>query len=245
MRRAARVVCVADAVRTEVIERLGVVPERASTIPNGVDPARISDQAIEPAAARRRLGLDEGARVILSIAALTWEKDPLAMLEVTAPLLRDDPRTRHVFAGDGPLRATVANRVAELGLQNSVIMLGARKDVGAVFAATDVVLFASTTGGMEGMPATIIEAGLCARPVVAAALAGVREVIDDGDTGILAPPGDLGALRAGVQLLLGDDERRARLGAAARRRCAGHFTIERVAPQYVAVWESVASGSPQ
>jgi glycosyltransferase involved in cell wall biosynthesis len=239
--RATRVVCLADAVRDELTTRFGVPPERALMIPNAVDPARLRGSDLDPADAREQLGLPRDASVILSLAALSWEKNPLGMLEITEPLLRENEQVRHVFAGQGPLRDELVAKVSELGLDNRVVVLGGREDVGRLFAAADLMLFASRVLGMEGMPTTMIEAGLAARPVVAAAVPGVSEVVVDGVTGLLAAPGDVEALRAGVKQLLADRERREALGAAARARCAERFTIEHVAPQYVALWESLAS----
>jgi glycosyltransferase involved in cell wall biosynthesis len=239
--RATRVVCPADAVRVEVTTRFGLQPERALMIPNAVDPARLRGSDLDPPDAREQLGLPRDASVILSLAALSWEKNPLGMLEITEPLLRENETVRHVFAGQGPLRDELCTKVSELGLEDRVVVLGGRDDVGRLFAAADLMLFASRVLGMEGMPATIIEAGLAARPVVASAVPGVSEVVVDGVTGLLATPGDVEALRAGVKQLLADRERREALGAAARARCAERFTIERVAPQYVALWESLAS----
>ena len=69
------------------------------------------------------------------------------------------------------------------------MFLGSRADMGDVFAAADVVLFASRSDGMEGMPAVVIEGGMGGLPVAALAVAGVSEVVVDGQTGLLAPPG--------------------------------------------------------
>jgi glycosyltransferase involved in cell wall biosynthesis len=238
IRRATCVVCVADAVRREVVERFGVASGRAVTIPNGVDPARLTELELQPTRARVDLGLPSDARVVLSLCALSWEKDPLGMLDVTAPILRGSADVRHVFAGDGPLRDALLQKVDDLGLERKVVVLASRPDVGRLLAATDVLLSASRPLGMEGMPAILIEAGLAARPVVAAAVPGVSEVVIDGETGVLAPPGDVEALRAGVQLLLDDRARRDAYGKAASARCEARFTIDKVAPRYVDLWKS-------
>ena len=91
------------------------------------------------------------------------------------------------------------------------------------------------------MPTILIEAGLCGRPVVAASVPGVSELIDDRLTGRLIAPGDRSGIRDALKELLADPEARATLGAAARDRCDARFTIEHVAPRYLALWESLAS----
>ena len=94
------------------------------------------------------------------------------------------------------------------------MFLGSRADMGDVLAAADVVLFASRSDGMEGMPAVVIEGGM-GRLVAALAVAGVSEVVVDGQTGLLAPPGDTDRLSQHLERLVLDPDLRARLGAAA------------------------------
>jgi glycosyltransferase involved in cell wall biosynthesis len=239
--RAAKVVCLADVVRDELTTRFGVAPERSLMIPNAVDPARLCGSELERRDARAELGFADDACTILSIGALSWEKNPLGMLDITEPLLRENDKLRHVYAGQGPLREALEAKVSRLGLEERVAVLGGRDDVGRLFAAADLMLFASRELGMEGMPTTLIEAGLVGRPVVAAAVPGVSEVVADRVTGLLAAPGDVEGLRSALKELLADPEMRAALGTAARARCRERFTIQRVAPQYLALWESLAS----
>jgi glycosyltransferase involved in cell wall biosynthesis len=105
--------------------------------------------------------------------------------------------------------------------------------------ASDVLLFASRTDGMEGMPATVIEAGMVGTPVAGYAVAGVPEVVVDGVTGFLVPPGDVDGLTERVVQLLGDEKRRKAIGESARERCLAHFEIQTVAPRYISLYEQV------
>ncbi len=106
-------------------------------------------------------------------------------------------------------------------------------------AAADVLLLASRT---EGMPGTLIEAGLSGLPVVAPDIAGVPEVVRHGDTGLLAAAGDLDGLRAHVASLLRDVGTRRDMGERARRWCRGRFDIARVAPGYLRLYERLVGG---
>ncbi|HXF71607.1 MAG TPA: glycosyltransferase, partial [Actinomycetota bacterium] len=110
MRRAARVVAVADALRGELVERFRVPPSRVLTIPNGVDLRRLEGLASKDEA-RDLLGLPREARVILSLGALTWEKDPLGHLAVTGLVLEQHRGAFHLVVGDGPLRGRVAQAI--------------------------------------------------------------------------------------------------------------------------------------
>ena len=128
--------------------------------------------------------------MVLSVGALTWEKDPFNHLDVGSRVLAAVPDAIHIFVGDGPMGEAMRRRVAQNGSQARTMFLGSRADMGDVLAAADVVLFASRSDGMEGMPAVVIEGGMGGLPVAAFAVAGVSEVVVDGQTGLLAPPGN-------------------------------------------------------
>lgn len=238
MRRADRVVTVADAVRRETVERFGVPPSRVVTIPNGVDGRRIRPSTGRPEI-RRRLGIPPRAPVILSLGALTWEKDPFAQLEVMAGVRV--PGALLLMVGDGPLRAEVEAAIPQRGLTGRVRLLGSMDGVADVLAASDALLFTSRTGGMEGMPASVIEAGMLGCPVVAYAVAGVPEVVEDDVTGVLVPPGNPGMLADRLSALLQDDAVRRAMGRAATDRCVPTFEIQTIAPRYLSLYEQVAS----
>jgi glycosyltransferase involved in cell wall biosynthesis len=235
VRRAARVVAVAESVREETVVAFRLPEARVVTIPNGVDPRRLAPGRGRDAT-RAAMGIPPEAAVVLSLGALAWEKDPLEHLEVTAPLLRARPRAVHLFAGDGPLRAELEEAAAGHGLRDRVVALGSRGDVGDLLAASDLLLFTSRT---EGMPASVIEAGMAGLPVAGVALSGVPEVVEHGVTGLLAAPGDLAGLRTAAERLLDDGQLRAAMGAAARERCRDRFGIAAIAAAYRDLYEEV------
>jgi glycosyltransferase involved in cell wall biosynthesis len=236
MRRASRVIAVADILRDELVRRHHIDPSRVVTIPNGVDLESIVPSRSRPEI-RSELGIPADARVILSLGALTWEKDPVGHLAVVAQAAGDRPHVVHLIAGDGPLRDRVEAEVRRLRLQERARLLGPRDDVADLLAASDVVLLASRT---EGMPASLIEAGLAGLPVAAFAISGVPEVVVHGETGVLAPPGDVDALARALAGLLDDDDRRRAMGRAAAERCRERFDIRVVAPKYLGVYEEIA-----
>ena len=237
MRRCARVVAVADALRAELIERFGLDPARVVAIPNGIDRTEFQPGR-DRAETRASLGIADDARVVLSLGALTWEKDPIAHLEVVSRVAADRSNVVHVIAGDGPLRPSVEAEVRRLPASDRTRIVGSREDVGDLLAASDVVLLASRT---EGMPASAIEAGMAGVPVVAYRVSGIPEVVIDGETGILAPPGDTSALARALGDVLGDDERRRVLGSRAAAGCRDRFDIGEVARRYLDVYEEVAA----
>ena len=138
--------------------------------------------------------------------------------------------------GDGPLRETLQAKIEQLDLSSRVNLLGSLSQ-GAVLEklqAADIFALASTTdaqGATDVFPTVILEAMASARPVVSTRLAGIPELVVDGQTGMLVPPGDSTALAQALEQLLRDPELRLRFGHAGRARIEQHFRIEQtVAP---------------
>ena len=239
MRRTARVVAVADALRVELVDRFGLAPSRVVTIPNGADvgtlvPSRTRDEV------RAALGIRQDAQVVLSLGALTWEKDPLGQLEVVARAAIGRPRLVHVMAGAGPLLEELQAEILRRGARSRTMLLGSRDDVADLLAASDAMLLASKT---EGMPACAIEAGLCGLPVVGYAVSGIPEVVISGETGFLVPAGDAVGLAGALARLMDDEALRHKMGEAARVWCRTRFDIRTVAPRYLRLYEEIAEES--
>lgn len=235
MRHADRIVAVADAVRDETIDLFRVDPSKILTIPNGVDPRRI-ETARTREEVRRELAIPSHAVVVLSLGAFTWEKDPLTQLQVSANVIRHEPDVIHLFVGDGPMKPEVERRITETALTRSCRVLGSRSLVGDILAAADVFLFTSRLDGMEGMPATVIEAGMAGLPVVAYSVVGVPEVVHHETTGLLAPHGDVERLSEYVRRLAVDRGLRSMMGRSAKEFCRQQFSIDQVAAEYQAVY---------
>ncbi|MGH2545849.1 MAG: glycosyltransferase family 4 protein, partial [Actinomycetota bacterium] len=233
--RASHVVALGKAAREETIRVFGVRPERIVTIPNGVDPIRIRPRRTRDQI-RGSLGLAPDTVVGLSLGALTWEKDPLAQVDVAARVLRRSDRAVFLIAGEGPLRGEVARAMAEASLEGRVFLLGNRPDPGDLLASSDVLLMTSRT---EGVPGAAIEGAMAGLPVVAYAIGGLAEAVRDGTTGLLARPGDREALARHALTLLEDEDRRREMGRAAMEWSRARFDIGVVAPSYVRLYRHV------
>jgi glycosyltransferase involved in cell wall biosynthesis len=239
MRRATVVICVSETVRRETVEAYGVGLERTSVIPNGVDPQRLRARH-DRAQVRASLGVAEDATSVLFVGALNWEKDPLTLTEVARRILEEVPEARFQIVGDGPLRSRVEEVVRARGLRDQIQLLGSRDDVGALLRAADVLALSSRT---EGMPAVLIEAGIAGIPIAAYAVGGVAEVVKDGVTGFLAPPGDIDGLTERLLRLIREPELRTEMGRSAVERTMGRFDIALIAPRYAQVYRAVAGMS--
>jgi glycosyltransferase involved in cell wall biosynthesis len=241
MARADRVVTLADGLRQQTIDLYGVPADRVVTIPRGVDPRRI---VADKGRAEFRLSLDipTDAGVILSLGALTREKDPIRHLEVAQRVMSEKPEVVHVIAGDGPMRDEVARAAVSMGIADHVRLLGNRGDVGNLLAASDVMILASAT---EGMPGCLIEAGMAGLATAAYSVAAVPEVVQDGRTGLLSAPGDIAALTRNVARLLDDEAMRMALGRNARAWCLSNFDTRAISQRYLELYSEIISSRSQ
>jgi glycosyltransferase involved in cell wall biosynthesis len=190
-------------------------PEQYTTIRSGLELGDYAADAMVKAEVRRELGLPADCVLIGAINRLSLQKDPLTLLRGVAPLLREQAAARLLLVGDGPLRGDVEREVAALGIASSVVLTGLRRDVPRLLAAMDVFVLSSQ---WEGLPRTLLQAVATEVAVVATDADGVRDVVVDGQTGLLVPRAEPRRLHAALASLMVDPGRRASLAAAAKRR---------------------------
>ncbi len=200
-------------------------------IPNGVDCELFHPDAAAGLAFRRRHRLGDGP-VLLGVGALEIEKRWDLLLESVALLA--SPALPLVLCGTGALEGSLRAHAERLGLEVRFVgQLDPVELVGAYNAATCVV----HTRPDEVFALALIEALACGRPVLASGGGGTPELV--GEAGVLAPPKDPVAFARLLQDLLGDEERRAALGVAARLRAVARYSTERMVRDYAEVLESL------
>lgn len=213
------------------------MPGRYHVIPNGVDIARFTPGAPLPAALRRT------GRTVLYVGRLERRKGLPVLLAAMPALLRAIPDARLVVVGSGQLGKPCREQVQELGIAGRVQFVGrvAAEDLPGFYANCDV--YCSPALGGEAMGIVLVEAMAAGRAVVASDISGYNEVIQDGVTGVLCPPGNAEALAQALADLLASEDRRARVGNAALSSAARYAWPEvtgRIEGVYREVIPSVA-----
>jgi glycosyltransferase involved in cell wall biosynthesis len=198
---------------------------------NGIDPgARVDD--VHSRAARALLGVPQHAFVTGTAGRLDPVKN-LGLLLHAHAISRERVADAHlVIVGDGPERAALEQRAADLGITASVTFAGYRADVRSLMAAFDVYVNCSL---YEGVSLTILEGMAAALPVVATAVGGNPEVVIDQETGYLVPP-HAGAVADAIVRLAHQPRLRRQLGHAGRWRVLRHFALARMVDQYAAIY---------
>jgi glycosyltransferase involved in cell wall biosynthesis len=225
----------------EELVAAGCPAGKVAHIPNGVDLNRFHpDPAARSAEGRRCLGLPEGPLMVFA-----GRLDPQKGLHTLMDAMRSPALAvsgaRVVLLGDGPQRAELAEAVQRHGLSDRVLFRGVVEEVAPYLRASDI--FAFPTMG-EGMPNALLEAMATGLPCVASAVGGCRDVITNGETGLLVPPGDAAAFQEALEALIQSSGTRERLGAAARQDAVSRFGLERMVERYETCYRTVVAGHP-
>jgi glycosyltransferase involved in cell wall biosynthesis len=212
---------------------------RTHVVYNGMDVERIASRAAEPAPD----GLGRGVvpRVGM-VGNLDARKNPALLVEALAAVRAAVPEVRCLLIGafpDPAYEAAVRSRVASLGLDAAVEVTGFLPNPFPVVARLTVLAHPARR---DPFPLALLEGMALGRPIVASAVGGIPEMIEDGVSGVLVPPDDAAALARALVALLGDPARRERLGAAARARLATRFSREGFAAAMFAAFEDAAAG---
>jgi glycosyltransferase involved in cell wall biosynthesis len=210
-------------------------PAKYVTIRSGIELDRFRRPARPREAVRAELGIPLDAPVVGTVTRLSPQKAPLDFVTAAAQVAASRPGAHFVVVGDGPLRAEVESRVAAAGLAGRFHLTGLRRDVPDLLHSFDVFALTSL---WEGLPRVLIQAMAAGLPVVATAVDGSAEAVEDGVNGLLTPPGDPQALAAALLRLLGDPALAAQMGAAGQER-AGEFGARKMVDDIAALYETL------
>jgi glycosyltransferase involved in cell wall biosynthesis len=236
LRRADAVTAVTGAIVETLVRDYGIERTRVQVVPNGADLP--DEETEEPAAKRwRERYLCTPIKPLWVVAGrLEEQKGHDLLFEALSAVLRQGLDFTLVVAGDGSRRSWLEQQALSLRLAPRVQFVGQVEDVGSLLAAADAVLLPSR---WEGLPLVLLEAMARGRPIVATAVGGVPDVIQDGVNGTLVPPGDAAALAAALEQLHRKADRAGRMGHAAAETVREHYTWHAVVDGFESVYDEV------
>jgi glycosyltransferase involved in cell wall biosynthesis len=242
------VIAVSDETARSFAAETGTPTDRIHVVCNAVD-TEAFDGVRDRAKIRAQLGFGADEHVMTAVATFKRQKGHRFLIEAIASLAPRFPRLRLLLIGDGELADDIRADVDSRGLSGAVQLLGTRRDIPDLLASSDSFVLPSL---WEGLPVALIEAMASGLPVVATRVSGTEQVVEDGSTGWLVPPGDPSALAKAIAKLLSDPVRATAVAAAGRVRVNEEFGAAAQAERLLRLFEGrapvaadAALGSPR
>lgn len=230
-----RIITVSEAVRRVLIED-GIDPERIVTVRSGFIRGDFPDCTYD-GLLRHELGIPDDATVVVTVAALAPHKSHGVLLKSAHLVLKKQPNTVFLLAGEGETRPQIERDIRNLGLGGSVRLLGFLPDVGVVYRSADIFAISSSE---EGLCSSILDAMFFRLPIVATNAGGIPELVHDGVNGYVVPVNEYGLFAERLMDLIGDIDLRKRMGMRSGPILERNF-IERTALDTLAVYRDVVS----
>ncbi len=228
-------ICVSPSERDLTLRQAIAPPERVVVIENAIDARRFAPR-LDRAAAKTALGLDPARQTVGYVGRLVPQKGVDTLLQAAQQVLARRDDVQFALVGEGELETMARRLIEQQGWRDRVILTGYRTDIPRVLAAVELFVLPSR---YEGLPYTLLEAMAAGRAVIAADIAGNRDLIRPGQTGLLVPPDDAPALAGAILDLLADPARRERLGAGAWAAAQARPTPEEMARRVLDLYRRI------
>lgn len=239
-----RYIAVSEANSKYLIEEKRIPARKVTVIQNGCSMDRVNPEKAHPEGIRESLGFSKSDIVLIVMARLEPQKGHKILLQALSTVRAEFPNIRLICLGTGALKDELNSLARELKLNEIVRFVGFQSNVADWLAVADIGVLPSF---YEGLPLTAVETLAAGLPLVATAVDGTPEVVLDGKTGLLVPPGDPAAMAGAIRQLARQSELRQKLAKAGREWVLQRFTIERQVEQtsslYLSEWQRYSRSS--
>jgi glycosyltransferase involved in cell wall biosynthesis len=230
-----RIIVVSEAVKKHLTDQ-GIKPEKIRVVYNGIDLKRFHP-VDDIAGAKENVGFGREDLVVGVTAHLTRKKGHRSFLQAATLVAGQMPNVKFLLVGEGRERDALEAQVRAAGLAGRVIFSGFQDDVLPWMAAMDVLVL--PTIEKEGFGRVLVEAGAMSKPVISTDIGGMAEVVNNGESGIIVPAGEVNDMADAMLRLLKDEELRLRMGRAGRARALARFSVEQMVASTEAVYREV------
>jgi N-acetyl-alpha-D-glucosaminyl L-malate synthase BshA len=231
------ITAVSDYLKRETVDAFRVPADTIEVIPNFVDPDLYGRDRYP---CWKTAFLRDGEKLVLHVSNFRPVKRVRDVVRTFARLQKQVP-SRLVFVGDGPDRPEAIDEARAQGITDRVVFLGKQDSVAEIMACADLLILPSEN---ESFGLVALEAMASGVPVIASNAGGLPEVVDSGETGFLAPVGDVEAMAEGAIHILRDAETWRRFSAAARTSATERYGVASIIPQYERYYERILAGAP-
>lgn len=230
-----RIIVMSDELRQKVLME-DFSEMKVARIPNGVNIELFYPYPDKEKEELRKSNKLANKKVLVYSGWLVEGKGLDTLLEAFKLVASENREAYLLLLGKGPLGDRLKDKAGSLGISDNVCFKGNVANVHEYLNSADIFVFPSFR---EGMPNSLLEAMACGLPVIASGIGGIVDIVEDGKSGILFEPGDVSGLAAGIIKLLNDDRLRQGLGVEARKRIVERFSIDRVADEYIKLYEEL------
>jgi glycosyltransferase involved in cell wall biosynthesis len=233
-RLADRVIAVSESVRQTLVQAEIAAPEQAVTIRNGIELSRFVELRLpEPA---RHMAAETRGPWIGTIGRMTEQKGHFYLLQAVPKVIARHPEARFLWLGDGPERPRLEAEARRLGVTDHVWFLGRQPEA---WRWLPLFAFTALPSLFEGLPLVALESMAAGRAIIGTRVCGTTDAVLEGETGLLVPPRDPGALAESILWLLDRPQDQARMGERARRRAEAEFSVERMVREHDSLYTSL------
>jgi glycosyltransferase involved in cell wall biosynthesis len=226
------IIVVSDATARSFLDTVGHVEDKITVVYNAVDLDRYP-APIDRSEVRAGLGFGAEAHLMTMVGTFKRQKGHRHLVAAAAAMVPRFPTLHILLVGDGELADEVRLQVQAAGLSDHVHFLGTRRDVPELLSASDSFVLPSL---WEGLPVALTEAMASGLPVVATDVSGTSQVVIDGESGLLVPPGDAEALAEAMNRLLSDPALASRMAVSGRERVSASFAASAQAEHLAALF---------
>jgi glycosyltransferase involved in cell wall biosynthesis len=215
------VITTGEAIKNRMIRENSFSPEKIVSVPTGVNLDHFNPEA-GGLDLRKELSLSPATPLVGAVSVIRSWKGLDFLVGAVAHILKKVPETRFIIAGDGPYLDRLKKAIEETGKGDKIYLLGHREDVADIMQSIDILVHPSYAN--EGVPQAVLQAMAMQKPVIVSDIPPFREVIVNGDTGIIVRKKDPSAIASAVVSLLSDKDLSGKLGSNARRTVMARFS---------------------
>ncbi len=217
-----KIVVVSESVKNMVIATEHVAQEKIEVIYNGVELSPVTSL-------KRELEIKDDEIVIMHVANLKPVKGHTYFLQAVAQIINEYPKIKIVLIGKDEFNGAIQKQAKELGIEDKIIFLGQRNDVGRLLSAADICVLPSVS---EGMSNAILEYMAAGKPVIATRVGGNPELVQEGFNGLLVAQENVGELKNALIILIKDENKRKEMGSNGFKRAQEYFSMNQMVVSY-------------
>lgn len=209
--------------------------QKYKTIHSSIELHKFRDVEIDISEYRSQLGVNNDDIIVGTVARLSPQKAPIDFVEMAKIVHDANPNVKFIYVGDGPLRSDVEQKIQEYGLEDTIFLLGLRRDVPEILHCIDIFVL---TSHWEGLPRVFSQSMAAAKPIVATNVDGAPEAIKHEFNGFLVKAGDIKDLAYYIGLLINDRKLRENMGINGLKSVDPAFCSKAMVRQIEEVYEA-------